>query len=308
MSQETENNNQEILDIDHAVEAGQTEGGEQMHAEDILHEDTHEAGHEGEAHGEHEHTLFAETVFHVGDFPITNSLLTSWLAAFLILILALVIRAKNSRIPSVFQSFMETIVEGALDMMDLVTSDRNKSRKVFPIVFSIFLFVLINNWLGLLPGLGSLTYNGTAIFRGGTADLNTTLALGLFAVISANIFGILVVGGWNYFNKFVNLKALMEIPGKISKDPTIVLVNPINFFVGLIEIVSEVAKVASLSFRLFGNIFAGEVLIASISALVAYGVPLPFMFLEVIVGIIQALIFAILTLVYYTIASTEHEH
>lgn len=300
MSQETINSNQNnIEDTSHIVE--------EILGEDLNQEvGAHTA--EGAEHEEHEHTLFAETVFQVGDFPITNSLLTSWVAVFLIIILSLVIRAKNSRIPSVFQSFMEIIIDGALGMMDLVTNDRAKSKKVFPVIFSIFLFVLINNWLGLLPGLGSITYNGVALLRGGTADLNTTLALGLFSVVSANIFGMLVVGGWNYFNKFVNIKALIEIPGKIRREPTIVLVNPITFFVGLIEIVSEVAKVASLSFRLFGNIFAGEVLIASISALVAYGVPLPFMFLEVIVGIIQALIFSILTLVYYTIASVEHEH
>ncbi|MDP2812177.1 MAG: F0F1 ATP synthase subunit A, partial [bacterium] len=179
---------------------------------------------------------------------------------------------------------------------------------IFPIIFSIFIFILINNWLGLFPGIGSITYNGTAMFRGGTADLNTTLALGLFGVLAANIFGIIVVGGWNWFNKFVNLKTLMDIPRNIVKDPTVVLINPINFFVGLVEIISEIAKVASLSFRLFGNVFAGEVLIASISAMFAFGVPLPFMFLEIIVGIIQALIFAVLTLVYFTIASTEHEH
>ena len=293
MSLETTNSNQNnIEDTSHI-------------AEEILGEGVHQ---EAGAHEEHEHTLFAETIFNVGDFPITNSLLTSWVAVFLIIILSLTIRAKNSRIPSVFQSFIETVIEGALGMMDLVTDDRAKSKKVFPLVFSIFLFILINNWLGLVPGLGSITYNGTALFRGATADLNTTLALGLFAVVSANVFGIIVVGGWNWFNKFINIKALLEIPGKIRHEPTIVLVNPITFFVGLIEIVSEIAKVASLSFRLFGNIFAGEVLIASISALVAFGVPLPFMFLEVIVGIIQALIFSILTLVYYTIASTEHEH
>ena len=167
---------------------------------------------------------------------------------------------------------------------------------------------MINNWLGLVPGLGSITYDGTAIFRGATADLNTTLALGLFSIVSANIFGIMVVGGWNYFNKFVNIKALIEIPGKIKEDWTVIIINPIMFFVGLLEIIGEFAKVASLSFRLFGNIFAGEVLIASIAALIAFGVPLPFMFLEVIVGIIQALIISILTLVYYTIASTEHAH
>ncbi len=263
--------------------------------------------HQGETEvEEHEHTLYAEPVFHIGDFPITNSLLSSWVAVFLIIILAISIRVKNSRIPSAFQSFMETVIEGALNMMDLVTNDRKKSEKVFPLVFSIFIFILFNNWLGLLPGVGSITYNHLPLLRGGTADLNTTLALGLFSVLAANIFGIISVGVWSYFNKFVNIKAILEIPKKITKEPTIILVNPINFFVGLIEIVSEIAKIASLSFRLFGNVFAGEVLLASISALAAFILPLPFMFLEIIVGIVQALIFAVLTLVYFTIASTEH--
>ena len=259
-------------------------------------------------HEEHEHTLYAETIFTFSNFRITNSLLTSWLAVFFIIILAIVIRKKTKKIPSVFQSIVEIIIEGSLNMMDLVTNDRKKSKKVFPLIFSIFIFVLVNNWLGLLPGLGSITYNGTALFRGGTADLNTTLALGLFSVIAANIFGVMMVGGWNYFNKFINIKALLEIPKKIRKDPMVVFVNPINIFVSFIEIIGEFAKVASLSFRLFGNVFAGEVLIASISALIAFGVPLPFMFLEIIVGIIQALIFAILTLVYFTIAATSHDH
>lgn len=256
-------------------------------------------------HGE-EHTLYAEPIFHIGNFPVTNSLLTSWVAVILIIILSILVRNKLSKIPGKLQSLVETIFEGAFGMMDMVTNDRNKSKKVFPIVFAIFIFVLINNWLGLLPGVGSITYNHYPLLRGGTADLNTTLALGLMAVISANVFGVMVVGGWNYFNKFVNIKALLEIPKKIKHEPTIALVNPINFFVGMIEIISEIAKVASLSFRLFGNIFAGEVLLASISAIFAFGLPLPFMFLEIIVGIIQALIFAILTLVYFTIASTAH--
>ena len=299
------NNNQDILGNisnslqeevevtgEHQIDANQLEYGETAYEEE----------------GEHEHTLFAETLFNIGGFPVTNSLLTSWVAVFLIIILSLVIRVKTSRVPSRFQSFIETIIAGAYTMMDMVTNDRKKSEKIFPIIFSIFIFILINNWLGLFPGIGSITYNHTVLFRGGTADLNTTLALGLFGVIAANIFGIVMVGGWQWFNKFVNLKTILEIPRKIGKEPTVVLINPINFFVGLVEIISEVAKVASLSFRLFGNVFAGEVLLASISAMLAYGVPLPFMFLEIIVGIIQALIFAILTLVYFTIASTEHEH
>lgn len=263
---------------------------------------------EGEHAESHEITLYAEPVTHIGSFPVTNSLITSWVAVFLIILLSIIIRKKTKRIPGAFQSFIEVVVDGALGMMDLVTNDRQKSKKAFPVVFSIFVFILINNWLGLVPGIGSISFDGHHIFRGGTADLNTTLALGIFAVVGANIFGVMSVGIWEYFNKFVNIKALLEIPKKIVKEPTIILVNPITFFVGLIEIISEFAKIASLSFRLFGNVFAGEVLLSSISAMVAWGVPLPFMFLEIIVGVIQALIFAILTLVYFTIAASSHSH
>lgn len=269
-------------------------------------QNNHQTDADEQGHQEHEHTLFAEPVFNVGNFQVTNSLITSWVAVFLILVIALVIKLKLKKIPGVLQGIVEKIVEGALDIMDSVTNDRKKSEKLFPVVFSIFIFILINNWLGLLPGIGSITYNGIAVLRGGTADFNTTLALGLFAVISANIFGAVMIGVWNYFNKFINLKVLWSIPKKISKDPAIVVVSPISFFVGLIEIVSEIAKVASLSFRLFGNIFAGEVLMASMAAMAAFLVPLPFMFLEIIVGAVQALIFAALTLVYFTIASMEH--
>ncbi|MBT4349943.1 F0F1 ATP synthase subunit A [bacterium] len=285
---------------------------EPTHSEpEVLHDvEIGENQHASEEHAEegHELTLYAEPIVHIGNFPVTNSLLTSWVAVFLIILLSLAIRKKTKRIPSIFQSIIELVVEGALNMMDLVTNDRSRSKKLFPIIFAVFIFILVNNWLGLIPGIGSISFNGHHIFRGGTADLNTTLALSLFAVIAANIFGVMVVGGWNYFNKFINIKAILAIPKKIKKEPTIVLINPISFFVGLIEVISEVAKIASLSFRLFGNVFAGEVLLASISAILAFGLPLPFMFLEVIVGLIQALIFAILTLVYFTIAATAHDH
>lgn len=265
---------------------------------------------------QHETTLAAEPIFHLGNFAVTNSLLNSWLAVFIIVILTLVIRRNIKRIPRGIQNFAEVIVEGAMKMADSVTGERKKTLKIFPFVFAIFIFIIINNWLGLLPGIGSIGFIEhlsdknlfVPYFRGGTADLNTTLALALFAVIGSNIFGILMVGLWKHFNKFINLKILAEIPGKITKEPTIIIVNPIKFFVGIIELIGEVAKVASLSFRLFGNIFAGEVLLSAMAVIFAFVLPIPFMFLEVIVGLIQALIFAMLTLVYFTIASTAEEH
>ncbi|MFA6604527.1 MAG: F0F1 ATP synthase subunit A [Patescibacteria group bacterium] len=132
MSQET-SNNQEVLDnINNSLEEEVEVTGE---------------------HEEHEHTLFAENLFSIGNFNITNSLLTSWVAVFLIIILAIVIRIKNSKIPSRFQSFIETVIEGAYNMMDMVTDNRSKSERIFPIIFSVFIFVLINNWLGLFQDL-----------------------------------------------------------------------------------------------------------------------------------------------------------
>lgn len=271
-----------------------------------------------EEHGEvaHEVTLFAEPVFHIGGFPVTNSLINSWVVVLIIVLFAFAVKKQIKRIPTGLQNAFEIIVNGALNLADSVTGDRKKSLKVFPIVFAIFVFVLLNNWLGLVPGIGSIGFieegHGQSVFvpffRGGTADLNTTMALALFAVIGSNIFGVLVVGGWKYMNKFINIKALADIPRKFTKDPAIAFVNPIKAFVGIVEIVGEVAKVASLSFRLFGNIFAGEVLLSSIAVIFAFVLPIPFMFLEVIVGIIQAVIFSMLTLVYFTIASTEEEH
>ena len=143
--------------------------------------------------------------------------------------------------------------------------------------------------------------------RGGTADINTTIALAVMAVVGANVFGVLSVGIWKTFNKYVNIGALGKIFTNFRKDPTIIIVAPITFFVGLIEIIGEFAKVASLAFRLFGNVFAGEVLLVSMAAIMAYVIPIPFLFLEIIVGVIQALIFATLLVVYFTISASDHD-
>ncbi|KKQ80339.1 MAG: ATP synthase subunit a [Parcubacteria group bacterium GW2011_GWC2_38_7] len=264
----------------------------------------------------HEATLAAEPIAHIGAFPITNSLLNTWIVVAILFIFALTLRSKLKMIPKGLQNLFEIVVDGALNLCDSVTNDRKKTLKVFPIVFSFFIFILIANWMGLVPGIGSIGFIETEgahsvfipYFRGGTADLNTTLALAIIAVLGSNIFGIIAVGGWKYFNKFINLKVLASIPFQIRKDPSVIIVNPIKFFVGIVEIIGEVAKIASLSFRLFGNVFAGEVLLSSLAVILAFGLPIPFMFLEVIVGIIQALIFGMLTLVYFSIAMTEEEH
>ncbi len=262
----------------------------------------------------HEITLFAEPIFHFRNFAITNALLTSWVVVAIIIVLSFILRSRLQTIPGKLQNIFEIIMDGALDLCDQVTNSRALSVKVFPIAISVFFFVLINNWLGLLPigGLGILEREPHSLafipfLRGGTADVNTTIALAVMAVLGANLFGIFSIGLWKIFNKYVNLKALGQVFTKIKKDKTVIIVAPITFFVGLLELIGEFAKVASLSFRLFGNVFAGEVLLASMAALFAYILPVPFLFLEILVGMIQALIFAMLLVVYFTISATDHE-
>lgn len=269
----------------------------------------------------HESTLFAEPIAHVGNFTITNSLVMSWvtviiLVTFFMLVSRKMKKRRSKKGPNGIQNLFEILLEQALNLADSVTGDRKKTVKFLPVALALFLFILVNNWLGLLPGVGTVGFveaeGAHKVFvpflRGGTADINTTLAIALFAVVLSHILGVVWIGVWNHFNKFVNIKAFIEIPGKIKNDPAIVMVNPIKAFVGIIEIISEIAKVASLSLRLFGNIFAGEVLLASMMALCAFLLPLPFMFLELIVGIVQALVFAILTLAFMSISTTAEEH
>jgi F-type H+-transporting ATPase subunit a len=274
----------------------------------------------------HESTLFAEPIAHLGNFTITNSLLMSWITVVILVVFFLAVGksakggsasgGKVKSVPRGVHNFFEIILEQALELSDSVTGNRKKTERFLPIILALFLFITINNWLGLLPGVGTIGFienNGThsvfvPLFRGATADINMTLALALFAVIMSHIFGVITLGVWKHFNKFINVESFLEIPKKIIKEPTILMINPIKAFVGIIEIVGEIAKVASLSLRLFGNIFAGEVLLASMMLLFAFFLPLPFMFLELIVGLVQALVFSILTLAFMSIAVTAEEH
>lgn len=262
-----------------------------------------------------ENTLFSEQIFKINNFPITNSLLNTWLVVFIVVIFGWFFKSRIKLAPRGLQNLVEAAVEMLLDVFDSVTGSREKTLKYFPFVLSFLVFILLNNWLGLLPGVGSIgqivSEHGEKVFipffRGGTADLNTTLALATIGVVFSHIFSVSALGFWQYLNKFINFKALIEIPKKVFKEPTILIVNPIKVFVGFIEIIGEAAKVASLSFRLFGNIFAGEVLLAAMAAILAFGLPIPFMFLEIIVGLIQAFIFSILILAYITMNTVE-EH
>jgi F-type H+-transporting ATPase subunit a len=261
-------------------------------------------------------SMAAEPVFAVQGFTVVNSLLNAWLAVFIIIVLAVALRAKIALIPKGLQNAMEMLLEGALKFGDSIIGRREKTLKFLPIVLPLFVFILINNWLGILPGVGSVGYLAehsgkiafVPFFRSGMADLNMTLALALMVIVATHIVGVLWTGAWRHLNRFVPVNLLLEIPRKLKeKDFTVLFVNPIKFFVGLIEVVGELAKAASLSLRLFGNVLAGEILLAVMASIFAFVTPIPFLFLELFVGLIQAFIFAILSLVFLNMMSHSHE-
>jgi F-type H+-transporting ATPase subunit a len=238
-------------------------------------------------------SLRAEDIFHIGSFPVTNAVLLAFIVLIVLTISAITLKSKLKMVPNALQNIAELAIEGALDLMDSVLGNRKTSEKYLPIVFTIFLFVLFSNWFGLIPGVGSVTImsGGAAVplLRSPASDLNFTLALALIAVTMINIFGIAAIGIRARLSVFFNFE------------------SPIKFFVGILELISEFARIISFTFRLFGNVFAGEVLLAIMALLVPYLVPLPFMFLEIFVGFIQAFIFGMLTLVFVALAVTPHE-
>ena len=213
----------------------------------------------------------------------------------LLVLFALKIASGVNRIPGTLQNIAEIIVESLYNLVESV--EKQHAKKYFPLIATFFIFILFNNWSGLIPGFGSIGLweekEGERIlipfFRAGTADLNTTLGLALISVIAIQYFGIQSLGIKLYLKKFFNFS------------------NPINFFVGILEFIGEFTKIISFTFRLFGNIFAGEVLLAIIVFLVPVFASIPFLGLEIFVGLIQALVFAMLTLVFITVATAGHE-
>ncbi|MEK7064879.1 MAG: F0F1 ATP synthase subunit A [Patescibacteria group bacterium] len=247
-------------------------------------------------------TLAPETLFHVGQFSITNTMINVWLAMVILFVFGLFVKRACRLKPTKLQNTCEYFLEILLGYFDQVTGDRKKTIKFLPIVGSVFFFILLSNWLGLLPGTGSITYGHTMLLRPANSDLNLTVAMALTSVIASHLFGLFTVGFFTHIGKFIQIKGLIK---SFAKGPIAIFTALIELMVGVIEIVSEIAKVLSLSLRLFGNIFAGEVLISVISALVSLIVPTPFMLLELLVGLIQAGVFTMLTIVYLTIATSE---
>lgn len=297
-------------------------------------------------------SISAETITHIGGVAFTNSMLTSLIVSAIIILFALYFKLtyKPSNKPTGVHNLVEMIIESLYSLVDSVTLSEKKTQIFFPYIATFFIFICLNNWFGLLPGVGTIGFyeeapsdHGTAqsIFpqahaateeshetapaqleaedhapvledshaatselethkstevtkvfvpylRAGTADLNMTIALAIISQVLVQVFGFQYVG-FAYLKKFFNFS------------------NPIMTFVGLLELMGEFTKVVSYAFRLFGNVFAGEVLLVVISYLASVVVPMPFYGLELFVGMIQALVFAMLSLVFFNTATISHD-
>lgn len=260
--------------------------------------------------------LSGEKVFQIGSFVVTNTLLTTWVVMAILTGLSLFVSQNLSVVPSRFQAFVEFVIGGLYSTFESVLGKNVK--KFFPILASIFLFIIVANWFGLLPGVGhalgvtasketevvaeeheststvaeedSEEHHGlTPLFRAPTADLNTTIALALIAFVTIQYAGFQALGA-SYSKKFLNFS------------------GGLPFYVGILETISELGKIISFAFRLYGNIFAGEVLIAVISFLIPVVASVPFLGLEIFVGFIQALVFSMLTSVFLSVAMIHEEH
>jgi F-type H+-transporting ATPase subunit a len=237
--------------------------------------------------------LQPEYILLISGISITNTFLTSILVTVFLGILGIIFYVKKQSHRNIIINGLRILIFELLKLTDTVTRDRKLSKKILPLVATFFLFIVTANLFALVPGfLGSFfvqTPQGElSLLRSPNSDLTTTLALALFSVISIQFFSLRVLGLKKYLGRFFNFT------------------NPIKFILGFFEMISEAVKILSFSFRLFGNIFAGEVLLLVIAFLVPYIIPLPFMILEVFVGIIQAFIFAVLTLTFIKTSTMRH--
>jgi F-type H+-transporting ATPase subunit a len=238
--------------------------------------------------------LKAEVLGTILGFPITNSLVMSWVVIVLLITFAVYFRRNISLIPGKLQAAIEWAFEGAYHYIAQTLESEVLAKRFFPLLATIFLFILTANELEFFPGVGSIglqSPDGLIPFlHAPTADLNLTLALAFISFFTIEIAGIAAIGAIRHAGRYVNIS------------------SPVNLIVGFIEFLSNMGRLISFSFRLFGNIFAGEVMILVISSFVPYLLPVPFMAFEMFIGVIQALVFSMLTLFFIKLAVMDpHE-
>ncbi|MDR1952538.1 MAG: F0F1 ATP synthase subunit A [Elusimicrobiota bacterium] len=241
-------------------------------------------------------SIAPDILFKIAGFPVTNTIITTLLTDLVLILIVICVSKTLSLKPKGFQNVVEIVIDYFYDLIEDTAG--KKVSFIYPWVLTFFLFIVISNLAAQFPGFESIRFHpagygeeGVPFLRAATSDLNTTLALATISVIAANIIAIVRIGIKSYILKFVSFKMF-----------------PIFMFVGILEFANELTKFISFSFRLLGNIFAGESMLSQMYHLFPIGIPLPFMALEFMVAVIQALVFSMLTMAFMHILSDKPQH
>jgi F-type H+-transporting ATPase subunit a len=258
--------------------------------------------------------LPAKEVFHLFGFPITNSIIGAWLTMIVLVGFSYAVTRRMKMVQGRLQGAFEFLLGWLYNLCQRVAGEEN-GRRFFPVVATIFLFVAFNAWLSLIPGFGSITVTTAEgehvhLLRGANTDINMPLALALVSFIFVEYFGLKSLG-IRYLGKFLNMGQFLRsigqiVRGRIRAGLNGLFTGVIHVFVGFLEALSELVRIISFTFRLFGNMTAGEILLLIAAFLVPWVFAIPFYGLELLVGFVQALIFSGLTLVFLTLAVAHH--
>lgn len=261
-------------------------------------------------------SLPAEPLFHFGKLTITNTLLASWFTMLVLILLSIFLTRGMRLIPSRRQAMAEALVEGLLNFVESVAGKKH-ARMIFPGVATIFIYVISNAYLALLPFFGTIGFyhdhEFVALFRAANTDVNVPLSIALMSFFFVESWGMRAIGVFHYLGEFINVRQFLQgwkelFTGRIKTGPMNIVFGVINLFVGVLEIFSHLTRMLSFTFRLFGNMTAGEILILVSCFLIPLVFTIPFYSLELLIGLIQALIFSGLTLVFGTVATAPlHE-
>lgn len=234
-------------------------------------------------------SLAPQVIFQIGSFPVTNTFFWAVLASLFLMIAAIYFSFTIKLRPGKFQNLMEMMIGGAYDFVESIVGSQKKAKKVFPLVFTMFFFIFFANFLTFIPGQAAVnlqTSEGVVpLFRAIISDYGLVFMMTIISVMVTQVVAIAVSGPLGYLGKFFNFR------------------SPLKFFLGIMDLIGELSKVLSLSFRLFGNIFAGEVLGLVMLFLFPFFLPVPFLFLGLLTAIVQPFVFAVLTLVFISMAS-----
>ncbi len=240
-----------------------------------------------------------EIVFSIFNIKIANSTVMILFIAFLFLLLGIFVIRKFTLNPSTFQVGFEMLYELSFGLIEQITGNRKTAEKIFPVVGTILVYFAVANVIALIPGLTDISYRGVALLRTPTSDINTVLGVSLATVLALNLVSLKEWGLLDYLGMFLPIKNIFKGFKKSFMDGFVALVD---LFVGILNIIGEIAKIISLSFRLFGNVYAGQVLAIIIMGALAYVLPALWTVMSAFTGILQGMVFASLVTVYYTLA------